>query len=279
MAPPPPARFAHQRARVLRKVILRTNESLDSAPCGSLKPGTRVLVLEESFTGGRMLVGAAYADGVEPLGWVTRERQGEALLSDTEAPDVPGLELNCSSCRKPWSGSTSRFTSPRPTPSQGSLATRIAKRRQESQERRRSCADSSSSSSESTAAAAHMDARKRQELGGLWTSTKLRNAAETHSARAASSANFDNIASILGNVNDLGKRFGGQLDKNNDGIVTKFEFSAGVRAMLDDERKRRRKTTRASEDNRNESSLEQANRRQTEHEEIDELFDKVRCPR
>lgn len=115
----------------LDKLVIRRGVSLDSAKLGSLRAGRGVLILEESQTADgtkRTRVGKESSPrgaGVEPLGWITSFKDGEAKLAPLadEAPD-----------------GTNRISrlSPRPamapSPRVGSadsMATRIAARRRE----------------------------------------------------------------------------------------------------------------------------------------------------
>lgn len=111
VAPPQPARFTHSRARAMRKLVVRDAASLDSPVCGHVSAGQSVMVLKEETHIGRVYIGADFAEGVRPLGWVTGEKDGELYLSVEDARP-PGAMLNCSPRLQP-----SRI-SPRPTHSQ-----------------------------------------------------------------------------------------------------------------------------------------------------------------
>ena len=85
----------------MRKLVVRDAASLDSPVCGHVSAGQSVMVLKEETHIGRVYIGADFAEGVRPLGWVTGEKDGELYLSVEDARP-PGAMLNCSPRLQPY---------------------------------------------------------------------------------------------------------------------------------------------------------------------------------
>lgn len=255
-APPAPARFSHQRTRALRKLVLREDASLSSPTCGCLAPGTSLLVLREG-RGTRVYVGADFAEGVRPLGWVTREKGGETFLSAFEAPVSVTQEFNCSPLRASAPRSPRSPRSPGMTISEESLATRIAKRRRERGAARDADCGLTPLGSRLQRSppgmAAHEQGGKADGdgdgLGGLLSPAKLLQTARGHQAAAdraePKGRTFETFASTLGRIVQSSRvdEMVTALDRNSNGEISKFEFSVGVRKILDDARRKSKRAT------------------------------------
>lgn len=249
----------------MRKLVLRLAASLDSEAIGSVEKGTSVLVIEEIERLGRVHIGSDFVDGVKQLGWVTREKDGEMLLSHFEQPVPPGNQLiNCSSFRSPRPQMPRSPRPTKPTPSETnlerSLASRIAKRRQERTASRQGELGVTDTASE-----------KPADLGGLMSSAQMNRLVEEERARAeytgtSLSESFPTKVGRLvlakgSKIDDLVL----QWDRNGDRCLTKFEFSLGIRRLLD-------------ESSKNGAPENAANKRRMdggakERKEIDDLFD------
>lgn len=89
--PPRPARFTHATARALRKLVVRKTISLNSDVVGTIEAGRRVRVLERENKLDRIRVGSDFVEGVQPLGWVTLQNNGEVFLSIEEPQPIESL--------------------------------------------------------------------------------------------------------------------------------------------------------------------------------------------
>lgn len=89
--PPRPAKFTHATARALRKLVVRRAISLNSEVVGTIEAGRRVRVLQRESQLDRILVGPEFVEGVQPLGWVTLQKDGEVFLSIEEPRPLQGL--------------------------------------------------------------------------------------------------------------------------------------------------------------------------------------------
>jgi Ca2+-binding EF-hand superfamily protein len=290
-APKQPARFAYQRTRSLRKLLIRSGASLDSEPCGHIPAGTRLLVLNEHENIGRVQIGSDFSDGLRPLGWVTRGKGADLFLRDFEEPNLPGTELNCSTlnfsprrassprrssaCSPPTSvreqidarlGMKQRVGTPPHAAGQEppeSMAARIARRRQARRQEREEAvperppeeqplaskqARTQGAQGSSTAAADHPGVL----LGGLLGSEELRRSAEEERQRAAANdaRSFDTFASMVGRlILQSGKSVDRICDEwsrrstaaSKGGAINKFEFSVGIRKLLEAETSRSEK--------------------------------------
>lgn len=122
------------RAISLDKLVIRKGANLDSLRLGSLLPGRGVLILEENVMpdgSKRTRVGKESSPrgfAVEPLGWVTSIKDGEAKLAPLAdgAPDA----TNRTSHLSPRVYPHEQGGSPRSSPAD-SMASRIAARRRE----------------------------------------------------------------------------------------------------------------------------------------------------
>lgn len=86
-----PARYQYPRARVTKPLALRETSSLSSPKCGTLTPGTSVLIIDEVATEHRVRVASCRAAAMLPLGWVTRGKEGEDFLTVVQDPVPIGL--------------------------------------------------------------------------------------------------------------------------------------------------------------------------------------------
>lgn len=254
-----PARFSYPRARAVRKLVLRSDASLDSDVCGHVPSGRSVMVLKESGrSDGRVLVGEDFAAGVKPLGWATREKDGEVYMAVEGAPRTPGSELLCSPKRSNMKMSLALrhggSTSPRKTKSQQALeqisnrsAPGALGRGGGSSRRGRHGAHARGGHPGASSEERDQFLRKLGEaeqrdnrLGGLISAAELRRIAEAQLEQASEEeegTSFETFGSRIGRiiiknelqVNDLAAA----MDRNGDKSVTRFEFCVGIRKLLD----------------------------------------------
>ena len=112
--PKQPARYSMPKLRATRRLVLRSEASLDSDRCGVLEPGTSVLLIEAKGNTGRVRIGECRAQGVRPLGWVTQEKDGEVYLRVVEEASPPGgaLSLRGYTCSPTARAETTRLSTP-----------------------------------------------------------------------------------------------------------------------------------------------------------------------
>ena len=241
VAPPQPARYTYPRARALKKLVLRTTASLDSTRCGWLWAGQSVLVLNDDDRTGRVRVGACLAEGMRPLGWVTKGKDGESFLQVVEEASRPGAQLNCSPRRVPWSAGSPR---PQPTLAQEEqTAVRAANRRAMLQQAR-SAGPSGDKFLSRLGQAEQRDeqlsnrpklSHRSHQIGGLLSAEELRQRAVEQLSLSPQSGSSEGFASKLGHAllsngvnDDLLKHW----DLNGNDKVSKVEFCVGIRKLL-----------------------------------------------
>ena len=76
----------YAKVRATRRLVLRERASLRSERCGSVEAGTSFFVPRELHNAGRVPLFSGMGEGMLPLGWVTRNRDGEDLLAAVEEP-------------------------------------------------------------------------------------------------------------------------------------------------------------------------------------------------
>jgi hypothetical protein len=257
-----PARFSYPRARALRKLVLRAGESLDSDVCGHVPSGRSVMVLKESD--GRVFVGADFSEGVKPLGWATRQKDGEMYMAVEATPRAPGTELNCSPKRSSLKTSlalrhSGGGSSPRRTRSQerleqfnlevastrsapGALERRRAIRRRGGDDRGGGAGGASSSGPGADQFLQRLGEAEQRDtwLGGLWGPEELRRTAQEQLDQAMTNedgASFETFASRIGRIiikNELKvSDITSAMDRNGDKSVSRYEFCVGIRKILD----------------------------------------------
>jgi hypothetical protein len=226
----PPGTLRHCDA--LAKLVLRKQRELDSDKCGSIMPGSPIIILEqvtEEDGSVRVHVGKDSTPrglAICPLGWATAYKDGYWIVTPPEGGET-----------RPdgWSRADSGTGE--------SMASRIAKRRQ----RRASLRQDASSGEigagyddegdDAGVAAAHTEPAVAVKLKEFRSSVQLREmvAEEEARAQAEEAVRFGTIESQLGqlltkkNVNPT--LLMAEWDRNRDGDISKTEFRVNVRQL------------------------------------------------